>query len=116
MNDAVAVLEDVLLWAYGLLFVFAIYAWFRLAKTMQLFKFKLMQHIFFLMLISNTYVTLWIFAEILLRVAGIKQTSWHDVFSEVAVALLLAVFLLITGTLEEHRQELTKYDSLYYKT
>ncbi|MFH1107256.1 MAG: hypothetical protein V1787_05155 [Candidatus Micrarchaeota archaeon] len=110
-----AVLEDVLFYGYGLLFAFAVYLWFKLTKVMQLFKFKVMQRIFYLMLISSTYVTLWLFAEILLRVTGIRQAAWSDAFTEIAVGLLLAVYYLIVKTLEEHRQELTKYDSLYYK-
>ena len=110
-----AVIEDALVAGYGVLFAFAIYVWFQLTKTMGDFKFKVMQRLFYLMLISNTYVTLWLFAEILLRVTGILKTSVFDVFTELAVGLLLVVYLLIVKTLKEHRMELSKYDSLYYK-
>ncbi len=107
--------EEALVWVYGVLFVFAIYVWFKLTKTMGEFKFKVMQRLFYLMLISNTYVTLWLFAEILLRATGIIKTHVFDAITLLAVGLLLAVYLLVVQTLQEHRQELTKFDSLYYR-
>ncbi len=108
-------LETGLLIIYGALFVFAIFVWFKLVTGMNEFKFKVMRRLFYLMLISNTYVTLWIFAEILLRVAGLVKTTIFDLFTQLAVGLLLAVYLLVTQSLFEHRQELSKYDSLYYR-
>ncbi|MBU1197361.1 hypothetical protein KJ765_02495 [Candidatus Micrarchaeota archaeon] len=109
-------IEQGLIIGYGSLFTLAIYVWFRLTKALRLFRFKLMQKIFYLMLISETYVTLWLFAELLLRLMGVMESNIFDVFPLVSVALLLCVYLLIVQTLEAHRNELTKYDSMYYRT
>ncbi|MFH1200300.1 MAG: hypothetical protein V1708_04490 [Candidatus Micrarchaeota archaeon] len=62
---------------------------------MQLFKFKAMQRRFYLMPISNTYATPWLFAEILPGVTTRKETAWFDAFTEIAVALLLSAYCRI---------------------
>lgn len=111
-----ALFEDGLLIVYGLLFAFAVYVWFQLLKAMGEFKFKVMRRLFELMLISDTYVAMWLFAETILRFTGLVKTGFFDLLTVVAVGLLLAVYFLITQTLNEHKQELTKYDSLYYRT